>query len=215
MTGRQKEKGSSVHEESVPFDESMAPEDIVGSAFMFYLPMLCLSLVCSYVFQGHLFLWPGSWLLLGRAIGGGFLAGAAVVLISRVLMCFPRWKSLFFSLGKILGPLTSMDILFLAILSGAGEEAFFRGLLQPWLGIAPASFFFAVLHAPQIFARDSKNASSLSLWPWFALMAGFFLGWLSEYTFTWASAAVAHIVVNFCNLRYVCDHSDTHISDNS
>jgi membrane protease YdiL (CAAX protease family) len=194
--------GNTVNPVPLPADELMV------AAFQLYGIMFVVSLVFSYLFQGKFNLWPGSFTKLAIGLSGGVLLGLLISIISRILIFFPRWKKLFFGFRKILGHLSVKDVLILALMSGFGEEAFFRGFLQPWLGIPAASFFFAVLHAPQLFSSDQSETSSLSLWPWFALAAGIALGWLTILTGTWLSSAVAHFLVNYLNLVYICSVCD-------
>ena len=179
-------------------------DELIVTAFSFYGIMLVGSMVLSFVFKGNLFLWPGSLIKLAIGIGAGIFVGVSVALISRILIRFPRWKKLFSGFKKILGHLDKKDAFILALMSATGEEAFFRGLLQPWLGIPFTSFLFAVLHAPQIFNKESEETSDFALWPWFALIIGIMLGWLAQYTGTWISSAVAHMVINYLNLVYIC-----------
>jgi len=41
---------------------------------------------------------------------------------------------------------STIDIFFLSFCAGVGEELFFRGAIQPWLGIWPTAFLFIALH---------------------------------------------------------------------
>ena len=77
-------------------------------------------------------------------------------------------------------------------LSAVAEEAFFRGALQPQLGLPATSLLFALAHfAPR---RD------LLPWTAFALAAGFALGALFEATGNLVAPTLAHAVVNAINL---------------
>ncbi|MBI4614372.1 MAG: CPBP family intramembrane metalloprotease [Planctomycetes bacterium] len=88
------------------------------------------------------------------------------------------------------------DILTVAVLSALAEEAFFRGLLQPWLGLGWASFLFAACHPPL--------NSRLALWPVFAMAMGLLMGWLFEITGENLLAPTAtHFLVNLLNLRLI------------
>ena len=185
---------------NVPFN---ADEFIVG-AFQIYGIMLVGSMVVSYLFMGTLNIWPGSFEKLAIGLGSGAVLGFSVFLLSRFLVSFPRWKKLFEGLRDLRDHLETKDIFILAVMSGLGEEAFFRGLLQPWLGIPAASLIFALFHAPQLFSSDEAQNSSFSLWPWFALFIGIALGWLTILTGTWLSSALAHFLVNYLNLMYIC-----------
>ena len=75
------------------------------------------------------------------------------------------------------------------------NPVFFRGALQPRVGLLPASLLFGLAHlAPR---RD------LALWAGFALLAGLILGALFEYTGNLLAPAIAHVLVNAVNLRWL------------
>ena len=91
-----------------------------------------------------LFVRPESWwldLALGLGVGVALLA----------LWSLLRWKSerareLERTLGLLVGPLATEEIVALAVVSAIGEEVAFRGALQGWLGLVPAALLFALLH---------------------------------------------------------------------
>jgi membrane protease YdiL (CAAX protease family) len=124
----------------------------------------------------------------------GLLAGGLVILLSREFTRRSRWgENLARALAAVLGPLSMADCVVLALLSGVAEEAFFRGALQPRVGLVAASLLFALAHfAPR---RD--------LWPWtlFSLAAGLLLGALFEATGNLLAPVVAHATINAVNLR--------------
>ncbi len=126
----------------------------------------------------------------------GLLAGSLAVLVSRRLAESTAWGARSArSLAALLGPLPLGRCWLLALASGVAEEAFFRGALQPRVGIAAASLLFGAAHfAPR---RD--------LWPWTAsaLAAGFLLGLLFEVTGNLVAPIAAHTAVNAANLRWL------------
>lgn len=159
----------------------------------------------------------GTWLLLGRAplyadaaaaargisplrdVAVGLAVGVGAVAASRAVSRRTRWGDrLARSLGGLLGPLSWRECALLAAVSGIAEEAFFRGALQPHLGLTAASLLFGLAHfAPQ---RD--------LWPWTALSvgAGFLLGGLFAWTGNLVAPVVAHAFINAVNLRHLAVH---------
>jgi len=92
-------------------------------------------------------------------------------------------------LSRILVPLRPWEIGILSLLSGFAEELFFRGALQPIIGLIPASLLFGLAH----FVPRSP------FWPWAlqAVFAGFLLGSLYELTHLLYPVVVAHMVTNF------------------
>ena len=83
--------------------------------------------------------------------------------------------------------------LLLAMASGIGEEALFRGALQPVAGLLLASLLFGLVHF----------APRRGLWPWslFALAGGLGLGALFDATGNLVAPVVAHATLNAVNLR--------------
>ncbi|MCS5634940.1 MAG: CPBP family intramembrane metalloprotease, partial [Myxococcota bacterium] len=91
-----------------------------------------------------------------------------------------------------LGPIGVPNAVLLAFASGIAEEMFFRGALQPRVGLVAASVLFALLHF----------LPRRALWPWtvFALAAGLLFGGLFQWTGNLIAPVTAHIVVNAVNL---------------
>lgn len=123
------------------------------------------------------------------AIGAGL-----ILIIFSLLIAFtyePFKKSLEFIDNLILNKIKPADILPIAILSGLGEELFFRGILQEEIGILWTSVCFALLHFP------GKSFWVYSLW---ALFASFFLGNIYDYCHNLFIVIVAHILNNLIAL---------------
>jgi hypothetical protein len=130
----------------------------------------------------------------------GALAGGLVVFASALLSRHSRVGArLARRLAELLGPLDPRQCWILALASGVAEELFFRGALQPSLGLVAASFVFAAAHfVPQ---------RELAPWSAFSLAAGLLLGGLYEATGNLVAPVVAHVLVNGVNLnRLVREH---------
>ena len=125
------------------------------------------------------------------AVGVGVgltLAGTSFLATTR-----STWgKRLSTELATALGPLGLKRALVLAVASGIAEEMFFRGALQPRVGLGVASVLFAAAHF--------LPRRVLLPWTAFALVAGFMLGGLFEWTGNLVAPVTAHIVVNAINL---------------
>jgi membrane protease YdiL (CAAX protease family) len=131
-----------------------------------------------------------------RGIAVGLAVGALVVLVSRELTRRTRsGDALARALGRLLGRLSGAECLLLAALSGAAEEAFFRGALQPLVGLVPASLAFGLVH----FVPRREFLP----WTGFAVVAGFLLGALFDATGNLIAPVVAHATVNAVNLRFL------------
>ena len=129
-----------------------------------------------------------------RDAGAGVLVAAAVVGLSWVLTRRTDWGArLARALAGLLGRLSPSQILLLALASGVAEEAFFRGALQPRVGLVWASLLFAAAHfVPR---------RELLPWTAFSLGAGFVLGGLFLATGNLVAPIVAHVAINAVNLN--------------
>jgi hypothetical protein len=126
----------------------------------------------------------------------GVLAGALAVLLSRALARQTAWGGRSArALGALLGPLPIPHCLLLALASGVAEEAFFRGAVQPRVGLLVASLLFGAAH---FVPRRELLPWSLS-----ALAAGLGLGLLFEATGNLVAPVVAHATLNAVNLRWL------------
>jgi membrane protease YdiL (CAAX protease family) len=123
----------------------------------------------------------------------GLTAGALVILLSHELTRRTQTgAALADALGALLGRLSLADCLVLAAASAIAEECFFRGLLQPHLGLVASSLVFGVAHfVPR---RD------LAPWALFAVAAGLLLGALFATTGNLVAPIVAHALINGVNL---------------
>jgi hypothetical protein len=128
-----------------------------------------------------------------RDAGAGALVGLGVVVLSGWFARGTRaGERLARALAALLGRRTPGECCLLAAVSGVAEEAFFRGAMQPQLGLVATSVLFALAHfLPR---RD------LLPWSAFSLAAGFVLGGLFALTGNLVAPVVAHAVVNGVNL---------------
>jgi membrane protease YdiL (CAAX protease family) len=173
------------------------PGRLVRLAFLFYGLLLAVAVGWRVGIHGeNLFFAPGSFSTGAplRDLGVGVLAAAVVVALSFALTRTTRiGEALARSLARVLGPLQGRHCVMLALASGIGEEAFFRGALQPRVGLLVASLVFALAHfVPR---RD------LAPWSLFSFLAGLLLGGLFEVTGNLLAPTVAHVAINAINLR--------------
>jgi membrane protease YdiL (CAAX protease family) len=126
---------------------------------------------------------------VGLGIGLGFL----IVLFSLLLVRFTKiFNDLIETLDGLLGPLTTLEIFFIAAFSSVAEEFFFRGLIQGKLGIVVATVFFGILH--------SGPGKKYIPWTVFAFVVGALLGGVYEWRQNLITPIVIHFVANFINL---------------
>jgi hypothetical protein len=89
---------------------------------------------------------PGGGLLLRHALLG-LAVGGGLIVVSRLWVHYTKMgRALAQRLAGILGPLSGASVVVLALASGLGEEAFFRGALQPRVGLVIASLLFGLAH---------------------------------------------------------------------
>jgi len=138
---------------------------------------------------------PEGGQLLGHALLG-LLAGAGLIVSSRLWIRYTRMgRTVAEHLAEILGPLSGAQVAVLALASGLGEEAFFRGALQPQVGLVLASLLFGLVHL--------VPKRELAPWAGFAALAGVLLGALFDYTGNLLAPAIAHVLINGVNLRWL------------
>jgi membrane protease YdiL (CAAX protease family) len=127
-------------------------------------------------------------------LGVGF--GLGVVALTRLLVAHTAWcRQLHGDFRSLLGDLSPREIAILAMSSAIGEEVFFRGALQPWLGLAPQAILFGLLHI-----GPTRRFLPWTLW---ALGMGFAFGGLVTLTGDLGGAIAAHFTINFLNLHFI------------
>ena len=147
---------------------------------------------------------PAPWLhasgtlAIALGLGAGALVGVLVVAATRVAVRRTAWaRELHVEFRQIFGPLSTRDVLVFAALSSVAEELFFRGALQPSIGIVLSSLVFGLLHV--------GPSRRFAPWTAMAIAMGFVLGVLFQATGNLLAPVVAHLVINALNLRYISD----------
>ncbi len=132
--------------------------------------------------------------LVGAALGLALGLGAAFV--TRLLTySSERVRRLHTEFHALVQGITGGEVFLLALLSSVAEEAFFRGALQPTVGLCLQSLLFAALHFrpnPRFYA-----------WTVMSFIVGLALGSLARYMGDLSAPIVAHFTINFVNLRYI------------
>ena len=125
----------------------------------------------------------------------GVALGLLLVAVTRLLEGWGPIEQLLDGFANVLGRVTPLQAIVLALVSSIGEELLFRGALQPWLGLWATSAIFGVCHFPP----DRQFLA----WPIFAFAAGLGLGYTAEASTSLIAPIVAHFLVNWINLRYI------------
>lgn len=154
---------------------------------------------------------PEPWLLWASLGAAGALA-TVVVQGGKLLESVGWYRRMAIALKRIvieaLGPrIDHQRALVIAVYSSVGEEAFFRGFLQPWFilklggpeslaatigGIVLASVVFGVVHFP--------TQRELRPWTGFAVSVGVAFGALAAWSHCLAAPVLAHFLINWLNL---------------
>ncbi|MFH1129751.1 MAG: type II CAAX endopeptidase family protein [Pseudomonadota bacterium] len=177
--------------------QSNPPPRIVSAAIIVYSILIAMAFFWGYLAGRPHVLWnptKSTWVscLIGLLAGTGF--GATFVLLTRAAASKIAWaKELTIWLGSILGPISWRDAFVVAIFSSFGEEMFFRGAMQPNLGLTWTTIIFGLLHvAPRL-----RFAS----WTLLAGVLGLLFGIGAIWTGNLAGPIAAHFVINFFNLK--------------
>lgn len=131
-----------------------------------------------------------------RDAAAGLAAAFVLIVLSRLWSARTRaGAALSQALAAAVAGLSTGQIGVLALASGIAEEAFFRGALQPVVGLLAASLLFGLAHL----------APRRELWAWApaSALAGLALGALFEATGNLLAPALAHAAVNAVNLRWL------------
>ena len=139
----------------------------------------------------------GTRLVVSLALGAS-LAIAVVRMTPVAVERFTWARDLHRELAPIVESLSSTSITLLAVASGFGEELFFRGAMQPVLGLWVTSAIFGVLHTgpKRVFV----------VWSAWAFVIGLLFGWLFEFTGVLWGPVLAHFWINHRNLHYMRRH---------
>ncbi|MFH1226575.1 MAG: VanZ family protein [Planctomycetota bacterium] len=135
--------------------------------------------------------WAGSNSLV--YFGLGAVVAAVIIAVTQLLSNVSLFKRLEEEFRRILGRLKFYEVVIIALASGVGEETIFRGAVQPHLGLALTSVLFGLMHFPV----------SRPMIPWtiFAIVMGFILGGLYDYTgHNLIAPITAHFLINLVNL---------------
>jgi membrane protease YdiL (CAAX protease family) len=132
------------------------------------------------------------------SLGLGGLVALATIRMTRAMGRAEWARALHADLRPITHGLGDGPILVMALASGVGEELFFRGWLTPLVGVFFSSLAFGVLHQVRGRAR----------WAWvlWATLMGVAFATLYQVTGSLAGPVLAHVAINFANLKYLRDH---------
>ena len=183
-----------------------SPTRITTLALVVYGPLTVGALAWAWLGGGR-FAWTldRPWLAapyperLALSIGLGLALGLAAVAMTPILVERTKWaRTLHRELREIISPLSSAEITWLALASGFAEELFFRGAMQPVLGLLLTSLIFGAVHV--------GPKPLFVAWTTWAFVMGLLLGLIFELTGVLWGPVLAHIWINQRNMAFIRRH---------
>jgi membrane protease YdiL (CAAX protease family) len=179
-----------------------------GRVAVAYLAASASAIAVALLWRGTLpFSYAGEpWLALPAVLGHvyslliGLGLGALVAFSTRIFVARYSWaRNLHSELRPVARNLSSAGILAVAAFSALGEELWFRGILQPWLGLCLQAAVFGIVHA---------QLRGPSRWAWisWATVMGLAFGVIFQLTGSLAGPIAAHALINCLNLSYLKSH---------
>jgi len=179
-----------------PNPEAPSSGALVLTAGVFYLLMTLVGLGLIMVQDldlNRIVLGDGAQVGRDALVGVG--CGLLVVGLTWLCRELEAVQTLNQELRALLGSPSSVAIALLAVSSAIGEEIFFRGALQPLLGLWITAVLFGLLHG--------GSSRRFRVWTAFAMFAGLLLGGLAAYTENLLAPILCHMTINYFNLHLV------------
>ena len=179
-------------------DQSKSPDaNLTMISTVFYLGFMVLTLAILLATDAAFFplisVSPDRGFSLLELIGLGVLGGAVLVSFSYWLeISFDSYRDLRIAFGKAFSSSSGWSLVYLAVLAALSEELFFRGCIQPHIGVFGAALFFGLLHL--------GPRGGLSIWTGCALFYGVILGLLFDATDNLIAPAISHGLANMMSL---------------
>ncbi len=179
---------------------------ITRLALVVYGPLTVGALGWAWLAGGR-FAWSRetSWLSapyaerLALSLGLGLALALAVVAMTPALIERTYWaRALHVELKEIISPLSSAEITLIALASGFAEELFFRGAMQPVLGLLLTSVIFGAAHV--------GPKPVLLAWTTWAFVMGLAFGLIFELTGVLWGPVLAHVWINQRNMTFIRRH---------
>jgi membrane protease YdiL (CAAX protease family) len=168
----------------------MSPR-FVGLTAVFYGMLFLAAVVFSALRNRDLSILGGSPFL--NLSVGGITAWGTVALGVFLYRLLPVVQKLSDELApRLVDGAGKRDLILVSVFSGIGEEAFFRGALQPELGLVAASVLFGALHV--------VPERRFFVWTLLSVGAGFLFGFLYERTGGLLAPTTAHVLHNAATL---------------
>lgn len=174
---------------------------VARKLLLLYLLMALGAAALQVAFGGEvsgLFVRPASGVAHDPAVdvGWGVGLGLATVLATRLTSARFAWaRAVDAEFREMLAPIEARDVPGLAVMSALAEEMFFRGFLQPHVGLTVASVAFGLAHLPH--RREQVP------WTLAAVVMGFAFGGLFAARGSLLGPFLAHFTINYFNLFHL------------
>jgi len=156
--------------------------------------------LCWWFYRG-----PSYWPVIGgwqEDMAVGFAAALGLMVVNYMLLrCAPdvipfrAIRTLYrTTLRSLFSGVRVSDVIIISVVAGVGEEFFFRGVLQPEIGLVPASIVFGLLHM--------GGRGTFSFGCWVAVM-GLALGILANVSEGLVAPIVAHTAYDAAAIGYL------------
>lgn len=134
-------------------------------------------------------------------VSAGILFGYITAMAGWQIVRLPLLKNTRLFFADLIRPLqlTTIEIFFISVCAGLGEEMFFRGLVQPALGIWTTSILFVLLHG----YINPFNIPLTIYGIYMVLVIGVMGQFTEQLGIT--TAIIAHIVIDFVLLRQLSE----------
>jgi membrane protease YdiL (CAAX protease family) len=183
-----------------------SPNRITTLAFAIYAPLTAGAFAWAWL-DGRRPIWSleTPWLSepytvrLAISLGLGAALASLIVATTPYIVKRAAWaRALHEELRSLIGSLTSTEITTLALASGFAEELFFRGAMQPAIGLFVTSFIFGLVHVGprRIFV----------VWGAWAFLVGLAFGVIFELTGVLWGPVLAHVWINHRNMTFIRRH---------
>ena len=169
----------------------------------FYSAFIAIALIISFFSKHHPFFKTDiktiHWWHPVLGLGIGLIVVGLSFLVTKHMGFAQKLEEEF---KKHLTPLNLHSIFGMAVSSALGEEFLFRGAIQPQFGLFGTSVLFGLFHFP--FKKE------FVAWSAMALVMGFVLGGLYEYTGNISASILCHFIINFLNILIMNKKSIRH-----
>lgn len=169
----------------------LAGTRFAGLAAVLYGTLFLAAVVFSALRDRNLSMLGGSPFL--SLCVGGVTACGTVALSIFLYRLSPVVQTLSDELApRLVDGASKSELILVSVFSGVGEEAFFRGALQPELGLVATSVLFGALHV--------VPERRFFVWTLLSVGAGFLFGFLYERTGGLLAPTTAHVLHNAATL---------------